>query len=149
MRFTVSRHEPFGRANGRLSVFVTVSETGEMIERGRNWNYRNVEFADGQTTAELVLETVDDGDADEPDSEVTAKVRRSSHPYGYPYGVYPGRGSATKTVTARRGGTIPSSQRSDLTAEFVGMPTKHDGDRAFRFRVAFSENIGISFRALR
>ena len=150
VRFTVSRHEPFGRANGRLSVFVTVSETGEMIERGRNWNYRNVEFADGQTTAELVLETVDDGDADEPDSEVTAKVRRSnSHPYGYLYGVYPGRGSATKTVTARRGGTIPSSSRSDLTAEFVGMPTKHDGDRAFRFRVAFSENIGISYRSLR
>ena len=36
-----------------------------------------------------------------------------------------------------------------LTARFVGMPTKHDGDRAFRFRVAFSENIGISYRSLR
>ena len=50
------------------------------------------------------------------------------------------------TTTARAGGRTP---RSDLTAAFVGMPTKHDGERAFRFRVAFSENIGISFRALR
>ena len=117
VRFTVSRHESFGRANGRLSVFVTVSETGEMIERGRNWNYRNVEFADGQTTAELVLETVDDGDADEPDSEVTAKVRQvNSHPYGYLYEIDTGRGSATKTVTAR-GGTIRSSALSVADAE--------------------------------
>ena len=185
VRFTVSRHEPFGRANGRLRVFVTVSETGEMIERGRNWNYRNVEFADGQTTAELVLETVDDGDADEPDSEVTAKVRRSNaHPYGYLYEIDAGRGSATKTVTAR-GGTIRSSELSvadaeategedetvssdgnpgsevtvdyrtedgaaaDLTASFVDMPETHNGETAFRFRVAFSEDIGISYQSLR
>ncbi len=259
VRFTVSRHEPFGRANGRLSVFVTVSETGEMIERGRNWNYRNVEFADGQTTAELVLETVNDGDADEPDSEVTAKVRRSNaHPYGYLYDVYPGRGSATTTVTAQSQtttrstalsvadaeategeeetldftvsldgnpgsevtadyrtedgtatagsdytetsgtltfepdetektvsvpitdddeeddgetftlvlsnasgatiadaeatGTIRNSETTpaaELTAEFRDMPETHDGESAFTFRVAFSEDIGISFRALR
>ena len=230
-----------------------------MIERGRNWNYRNVEFADGQTTATLVLETVDDGDADEPDSEVTAKVRQfNSHPYGYLYHVYKRRSSATKTVTAR-GGTIRSSALSvadaeategedddtldftvrlepeaaaaltvdyrtkdgtaeagsaytetsgtltfapgenektvsvpitdddveddgetftlvlsnalgagladneavgtirnsettpaaELTAEFRDMPETHDGERAFTFRVAFSEDIGISFKALR
>ena len=52
----------------------------------------------------------------------------------------------SETKTIRANGRTP---RSDLTASFVGMPTKHDGDRAFRFRVAFSENIGISFRALR
>ena len=52
--------------------------------------------------------------------------------------------SETKTVRANG-----RSLRSDLTASFVGMPAKHDGERAFRFRVAFSENIGISFRALR
>ena len=52
----------------------------------------------------------------------------------------------SETKTVRANGRTP---RSDLTASFVGMPTKHDGERAFRFRVAFSENIGISFRALR
>ena len=36
-----------------------------------------------------------------------------------------------------------------LTATFEGMPAEHDGETAFRFRVAFSEDIGISFRSLR
>ena len=36
-----------------------------------------------------------------------------------------------------------------LTARFEGMPKTHDGESAFTFRVAFSEDIGISFRALR
>ena len=52
----------------------------------------------------------------------------------------------SETTTVATNGRTP---RSDLTASFVGMPTKHDGERAFRFRVAFSENIGISFWALR
>ena len=36
-----------------------------------------------------------------------------------------------------------------LTARFERMPETHDGESAFTFRVAFSEDIGISFRALR
>ena len=36
-----------------------------------------------------------------------------------------------------------------LTARFVGMPAKHNAKNAIRFRVAFSEDIGISFRSLR
>ena len=36
-----------------------------------------------------------------------------------------------------------------LTANFEGMPAEHRGEGGFHFRVAFSENIGISFRALR
>ena len=36
-----------------------------------------------------------------------------------------------------------------LTAAFEGMPAAHDGESAFRFRVAFSEDIGISYRSLR
>ena len=36
-----------------------------------------------------------------------------------------------------------------LTASFENMPEAHDGAGAFRFRVAFSENIGISYRSLR
>ena len=49
-------------------------------------------------------------------------------------------------------GTIRNTEttaRPDLTASFEGMPAAHDGESALRFRVAFSENIGISFRALR
>ena len=36
-----------------------------------------------------------------------------------------------------------------LTAAFEGMPEAHDGESAFRFRVAFSEDIGIGYRSMR
>ena len=43
----------------------------------------------------------------------------------------------------------PEPGPAPLTAAFEGMPEAHDGESAFRFRVAFSENIGISYRSLR
>ena len=49
-------------------------------------------------------------------------------------------------------GTIRNTEptvRPDLTASFAGVPAAHDGESAFTFRVAFSEDIGISFRSLR
>ena len=36
-----------------------------------------------------------------------------------------------------------------LTAELQGLPEAHDGEEGFHFRVAFSEDIGISFRSMR
>ena len=36
-----------------------------------------------------------------------------------------------------------------LTAAFEAMPDEHDGESAFRFRLAFSERIAISYRSLR
>ena len=50
------------------------------------------------------------------------------------------------TGTIRNTETVPPP---DLTAEFRGMPAEHRGEGGFHFRVAFSEDIGISFRALR
>ena len=44
-------------------------------------------------------------------------------------------------------GTIHNSEA--LTASFEDMPETHDRETAFTFRVAFSEDIGISFQALR
>ena len=47
-------------------------------------------------------------------------------------------------------GTIHNSEPQEaLTASFEGMPGEHNGEDAFTFRVAFSEDIGISFQALR
>ena len=43
----------------------------------------------------------------------------------------------------------PDTGPAPLTASFEAMPEAHDGGSAFRFRVAFSENIGISYRSLR
>ena len=53
--------------------------------------------------------------------------------------------SATRAFTVTRAG----DDEPALTARFEDMPAAHDGAGAFRFRVAFSEDIGISFRALR
>ena len=260
LRFTLSREQP----HGRLDVVVRISETGDMLQRSRpnsHYVHKTVRFAGGQTTAALVVETVDDGDAAEPNSRVTAEVKQvNAHPYGYLYEVHGSRGSATKTVTARTEstrsaalsvadaeategedatldfvvrldgnpgsdvtvdyrtvdgtatagsdytetsgtltfapgedaktvpvpiadddvedngetftlvlsnasgaglanndneatGTIRNSEtttpQADLTASFEGVPEAHDGESGFRFRVAFSEDIGISFRSLR
>ncbi len=46
-------------------------------------------------------------------------------------------------------GTATSSARRSLTAAFENVPAGHDGERAFRFRVAFSEDIAISYKTLR
>ena len=49
-------------------------------------------------------------------------------------------------------GPGPESQTQEdqaLTASFEGVPEAHDGERAFRFHVAFSEDIGIDDQALR
>ena len=43
----------------------------------------------------------------------------------------------------------PDTGPPPLTASFEDLPEAHDGESAFRFRVAFSENIGISYRSLR
>ena len=53
--------------------------------------------------------------------------------------------SATRAFTVTRAGDGEPA----LTARFEDMPAAHDGAGAFRFRVAFSEDIGISFQALR
>ena len=45
-------------------------------------------------------------------------------------------------------GTIHNSEIQPLTATFEDVPAAHDGS-AFTFRMAFSEDIGISYRALR
>ena len=48
-------------------------------------------------------------------------------------------------------GTIRNSdpEATPLTASFEDVPSAHDGESAFTFRVAFSEDIGISYRSLR
>ena len=43
----------------------------------------------------------------------------------------------------------PDEASAPLTASFESMPEAHDGESAFTFRVAFSEDIGISYRSLR
>ena len=47
-------------------------------------------------------------------------------------------------------GPGPETQtQPDLTAAFGGVPAAHDGERAFSFRVAFSEGIDVSYKTVR
>ncbi len=46
-------------------------------------------------------------------------------------------------------GTIRNTETTALTASFEEVPEAHDGEDAFRVRVAFSEEIGIGFRSMR
>ena len=63
----------------------------------------------------------------------------------------------TVSVTASHGGemigtetvTITDRRLPPLTASFDRMPVEHDGESAFRFRVAFSDEIRISYKTVR
>ena len=59
------------------------------------------------------------------------------------------RRQLTNTPAATVAGPAVETGAAGLTAAFVGMPSEHRGEGGFRFRVAFSEDIGISFRSLR
>ena len=59
------------------------------------------------------------------------------------------RRQLTNTPAATVAGPAVETGAAGLTAAFVGMPSEHRGEGGFRFRVAFSENIGISYRSLR
>ena len=50
--------------------------------------------------------------------------------------------------SAMAGGRALPPLLPPLTASFEGVPRAHDGEGAFRFRVAFSEDIGISYRSM-
>ena len=50
---------------------------------------------------------------------------------------------------ASLGGTDEPPPSAPLTASFTNAPPEHDGQSAFSFRVAFSEDIGISYQTLR
>ena len=94
----------------------------------------------GEVVWELEIEPDSDGDltisleagrsCDEPGAICTADGRSLSE-------------GITTTVEGPDTGPTP------LAASFEGMPEAHDGERAFTFRVAFSEPIGISYRSLR
>ena len=59
------------------------------------------------------------------------------------------RRQLTNTPTATVAGPAVEPGSEGLTARFVDMPAEHRGEGGFRFRVAFSEDIGISYRSLR
>ena len=154
LRFTLWRDQ----RHGAMMVIVRISETGDMLPpEGRSreglW-HQEVHFGDGNETIQLVLETVNDGGEPEPNSAVTAEAM--SYPLGpdnpdseHLYDVQPDVGPAEITVIAAAGGSSPGSAAEPLTAAFEGVPSSHDGETAFSFRIAFSEAVSVTPEAMR
>ena len=100
---------------------------------------RNAGGEDREVVWEFEIEPDSDGDL-----TVTLEAGR---PCGEPGAICTadGRALSEGISTTVEGPEAPPP----LTASFGNMPEAHDGTGAFRFRVAFSENIGISYRSLR
>ena len=90
-------------------------------------------FAAGETEKSVSVATTDDS-MDEEDETFTLTLSSPANAT---------LGDAVAT------GTIADDDEPPLTASFSGLPEAHDGESAFRFRVAFSEDIGIGYQALR
>ena len=59
------------------------------------------------------------------------------------------RRQLTNTPTATVAGPVDEDAPAVLTASFVEAPHEHDGETAFKLRIAFSEDISIGFRTFR
>ena len=99
---------------------------------------RNAGGEDREVVWEFEIEPDSDGDL-----TVTLEAGR---PCGEPGAICTADGRALSEGIST---TVEGPEAPPLTASFENMPEAHDGAGAFRFRVAFSENIGISYRSLR
>ena len=101
---------------------------------------RNADREDREVVWELEIE---------PDSDADLTVSlHAGRPCGEPGAICTADGrSLSEGISTTVEGPDPGPP--PLTARFVGLPEAHDGTGAFRFRVAFSEAIGISYRSLR
>ena len=135
MEFTV-RLEPHGL--GIVTVdYATADGTGSKAARaGSDYTETSgtLTFNSLETERTVSVPIIDDA---EPDDGETFTLTLSNPD-----------GAKLRSGDAKATGTIHNSEIQPLTATFEDVPAAHDGS-AFTFRMAFSEDIGISYRALR
>ena len=95
-------------------------------------------FAPGETVHAVTVTVLADGVA-EGDETLTLELSD-------PAGTMLDDATATGTI-ADSGEPAPAFE--PLTVSFTNAPSEHDGENAFSFEVAFSEDIGISYKTLR
>ena len=88
-------------------------------------------FAPGETAKFVVVGIIDDAVNDDAET------------------FYLNLSNATGATLSDGQATGKINNTEPLTASFEGVPEAHDGQSAFSFRVAFSEEIGISYQTLR
>ena len=122
-----------------------VGEHGMRVEGGEVTSAHEVDDReDGPEGREVMWEFEIEPDSDE-DLTVSLEAGRPCEEDGA-ICTPDGRSLSEEISTTVEG---PDTGPTPLTASFEDMPAEHDGTKAIRFRVAFSEPIGISFRALR
>ena len=136
MAFTV-RLEPHGL--GLVTVdYATADGTGSKAARaGSDYTETSgtLTFASLETERTVTVPIIDDAEQDDGETFTLTL----SNPDG----------ATLRSGEAKATGTIRNSEPQEaLTASFEDMPAAHDG-AAFTFRVAFSRDIGISYKALR
>ena len=104
-------------------------------------------FEPGETEKTVAVAVLTDGRAEGEETVLLRLLKaKTTWPDGLAHIV---EAEAQGTIVDVAGRGPGSRDAGGLTARFVGMPAEHDGESGIRFRVAFSEDIGISFRALR
>ena len=125
---------------GRVTSVRPVAGNAPGGAGNRSAGGRNAGREDREVVWEFEIEPDSDGD-------VTVSLD-AGRPCGEPGAICTADGrSLSEGISTTVEG--PDTGPAGLTAAFEGMPQAHDGEGGFRFRVAFSENIGIGFRSLR
>ena len=135
-RFRVAFSEPIGISYRSLREDA-FTVTGGRVTRGKRVDDRRDLF-------EMTVEPDGDGDV-----TVALPAGRECTVSGAICTKGENRRQLTNAPAATVAGPVVETGPAGLTAAFVGMPSAHRGEGGFRFRVAFSEDIGISFRSLR
>ena len=136
MEFTV-RLEPHGLGIVRVDYATADGRGSKAARAGSDYTETSgtLRFNSVETERTVSVPILDD--AHEDDGETFTLTL--SNPQG---------GAKLRAGEAEATGTIHNSEIQPLTATFEDVPAAHDGS-AFTFRVAFSEDIGISYRSLR
>ena len=133
----------------------TVGEHGVKVEGGRVTSVRRVDNQPGGGAAARSAGRSSGGQEDgeqvwefeiEPgsDDDLTMRID-AGRPCDEPGAICTADGRSLSEGIAT---TVEGPDPVPLTAELQGLPEAHDGEDSFRFRVAFSEDIGIGFRSM-
>ena len=156
-------HDGSGRVKVRVAFSEAIEESpenvgehGVKVEGGRVTSVRQVDNRPGGGAAGRSAGRSGDGQEDgervwefeiEPgsDDDLTMRID-AGRPCDEPGAICTEDGRSLSEGIAT---TVEGPDPVPLTAAFEGLPEAHDGEEAFHFRVAFSEEIGIGFRSMR
>ena len=136
------------KSSGTVTVDYTTSEVTALEGVDYTATHGTLTFEPRQTSKTISVPIIDDTI---PDSGETFWVVLTAVKGSTIAGAGVGTGTIlnTEILTGGRTGTGTILNTEVLTGSFENVPAEHDGSTPFSFRVAFSEDIGISYKTLR